>query len=61
MKSWNTPGKLIQVDWMAGAVVGAVMPAFRGWLTELYRLPGSLVTVIGAPPGAGQYRDKRDG
>jgi hypothetical protein len=47
VKSWNTPGRLIQLDWMAGAVVGAVMLAFRGWLTELYGLPGSLVTGIG--------------
>lgn len=37
---------LIWVDWIAGAVVGALV-LFREWLTELYLLPGVLVLVIG--------------
>ena len=40
-------GQLIQVDWVAGAVAGALVLALHGWLTDLYQLPGGLVLLIG--------------
>ncbi len=41
------PGVLIWIDWIAGAVVGALTLSLRGWLTDLYALPGNLVLFMG--------------
>ena len=35
------------MDWIAGAVVGLLVLSLRGWLTDLYALPGNLVLAIG--------------
>lgn len=40
-------GQLIWVDWIAGAVVGVLVLVFRGWLADLYALPGDLLLVMG--------------
>jgi hypothetical protein len=39
--------RLIWVDGIAGAVVGALVLWLRGWLADLYLLPGDLLFVIG--------------
>ena len=38
---------LIRVDWVAGAVAGALVLSLRGWLTDLYSLPADLLLVMG--------------
>jgi hypothetical protein len=35
------------VDWIAGAVVGTLMLALRGWLAGVYSLPDELLLVMG--------------
>ncbi len=40
-------GVLIWVDWIAGAVVGALVLALRGWLADLYALPADLLLGMG--------------
>lgn len=35
------------MDWIAGAVAGALVLSLRGWLTGLYALPGELLLVMG--------------
>jgi hypothetical protein len=40
-------GRLIWIDWIAGATVGSLVLVLRDWLTDFYRLPGDLLWVIG--------------
>lgn len=40
-------GRLIWIDWIAGATVGTLVLVLRDWLTDFYRLPGDLLWVIG--------------
>lgn len=40
-------GRLIWIDWIAGAVAGTLMLSLRGWLAELYALPAGLLLVVG--------------
>lgn len=35
------------MDWIAGAVVGALVLSLRGWLAGLYSLPSDLLLVVG--------------
>lgn len=41
------PQKLLWVDCLAGALVGALLLLLRGWLSELYRLPQELLFFMG--------------
>jgi hypothetical protein len=38
---------LIRIDWVAGAVAGALLLGLRGWLAELYSLPSELLLAMG--------------
>lgn len=40
-------GFLIEVDWIAGAIVGVLVLSLRGWLSELYLLPDRLLLLMG--------------
>jgi len=42
-----TATRLIWIDWIAGAVVGALVLSLREWLARLYALPTDLLFVIG--------------
>lgn len=42
-----TATRLIMIDWIGGAVAGALVLFFREWLTRLYSLPPDLLLVIG--------------
>jgi hypothetical protein len=39
--------RLIWIDGIAGAVVGLLMLSLRGWLTDVYGLPATLLLGIG--------------
>jgi hypothetical protein len=38
---------LIRVDWIAGAVVGALVLSLHGWLAALYALPAGIILFMG--------------
>lgn len=41
-----TPTQLIRIDWIGGLSAGAVMLLLHSWLSDLYRVPATLVLSL---------------